>query len=380
MEAGRVIKNRVFMKNIIREEQCSISTNNLTSLRTGSLQKTEMSSRDRVLRAINFDTPDRPPISHAILPAAQIKYGKALDEILRNVHEDFGWDLMSDMRPDELPPMYKSGKNYDSFGTLWEVAEEGICGIPVEYPLADWGAYLRYKWPQLSAGPSKKRLYSGHMVGKSPDYYARGGWFVFFEQLQQLRGMENLLMDLACDRPEVYRLRDDLLKFNLNWLDKWIKLPYDGLHFADDWGTQNGLIISPQMWRRFFKPAYKQMFDKVISAGMDVHFHSDGNIIEILPDIIELGAKVINCQLAVIGLDEIKKNFAGKVCFRTDLDRQNIMPFGTPRDVREHIEQVFDSVGSKKGGIIACGEIGPDIPLENIRTMYDVFMNFRYTL
>jgi len=83
------------------------------------------------LRAISFDTPDRPPISHAILPAAQIKYGKALDEILRNVHEDFGWDLMSDMRPDELPPMYKSGKNYDSFGTLWEVAEEGICGIPV---------------------------------------------------------------------------------------------------------------------------------------------------------------------------------------------------------------------------------------------------------
>jgi len=366
------------MKNSIREGQYTKGKAALTPLKARPLSKTEMSSRDRVVRAINFGFPDRPAISHAILPAAQIKYGKALDEVLHTVHEDFGWDLMVDMQRDELPPLYKGGKNYDSFGTLWDVAEEGVCGIPIKYPFADWGAYSKYQWPELSAGPSKKRLYSGHMVGKSPDYYARGGWFIFFEQMQQLRGMENLLMDLALERPEVYRLRDDLLEFNLRWLDKWLQLSYDGLHFADDWGMQYGPIISPKLWRKFFKPVYKQMFGKVINAGMDVHFHSDGNVIEILPDLIELGVKVINCQLAIMGLDEIKKNFAGKICFRTDLDRQNIMPFGTPRDVREHIEQVFASVGSKKGGIIACGEIGPDIPLENIRAMYDVFMNYRY--
>jgi uroporphyrinogen decarboxylase len=366
------------MRNSTREEQYIKGKRDLTPLKARPLAKSEMSSRDRVVKAINFGSPDRPPISHAILPATQIKYGEALDEILQTVHEDFGWDFMVDMHRDELPPLYKGGKNYDSFGTLWEVAEEGVCGIPIEYPLADWGAYSKFQWPQLSAGPSQKRLYSGHIAGKSSDYYARGAWFVFFEQMQQLRGMENLLMDLAMDRPEVYRLRDDLLEFNLHWIDKWLKLPYDGLHFADDWGMQYGPIISPKMWRKFFKPVYKQMFDKVINAGMDVHFHSDGNIIEILPDLIELGVKVVNCQLAIMGLNEVKKKFAGKVCFRTDLDRQNIMPFGTPRDVREHINQVFDSVGSKKGGIIACGEIGPDIPLENIRAMYDVFMNYRY--
>ncbi|HAL44541.1 MAG TPA: hypothetical protein DCP47_01245 [Phycisphaerales bacterium] len=366
------------MKNSISENQHTNKKETVTVFKSRQISNAAMSSRERVQKAINFGHPDRPPISHAILPAAQIKYGKALDEILQTVHEDFGWDLMTDMKRDELPPLYKGGKNLDSFGTLWEVAEEGVCGIPIKHPLKEWSSYSNYKWPELSAGPSKKRLYSGHIAGTSPDYYARGGWFIFFEQMQQLRGMENLLMDLALDRPEVYKLRDNLLQFNLRWLDKWLQFPYDGLHFADDWGMQNGPIISPEMWRRFFKPVYKQMFDKVLNAGMDVHFHSDGNIIEILPDLIELGVKVINCQLAIMGLNEIKKSFAGKVCFRTDLDRQSIMPFGTPAQVREHVKLVFDSVGSKKGGIIACGEIGPDIPIENIRAMYDVFMNYRY--
>jgi len=368
------------MKNSTYEGHLANKKNAVVVLKTktSAAHKSGLSSRERVIKAINFNCPDKPPISHAILPATQIKYGKALDEILESVHEDFGWNFMVDMKPEEFPPLYKGGKNYDSFGTLWEAAEEGICGIPIEYPLADWGKYDQYKWQELTAGPSQKRLYSGHMVGKSPDYYARGAWITFFEEMQQLRGMENLLMDLAFDSKEVYRLRDDLLQFNLNWIDKWLTLEYDGLHFADDWGMQSGLIISPKTWRKFFKPAYRMMFDKVNNAGLDVHFHTDGNIIEILPDLIELGVKVINCQLAVTGLEKIKNNFAGKICFRTDLDRQQIMPFGTPQQVREHISTVFDSVGTKKGGIIACGEIGPDIPLENIRAMYDVFMNYRY--
>ena len=343
-----------------------------------SSHKTRQTSKERVTKAINFGYPDRPPISHAILPAVQIKYGEALNEILQKVHEDFGWDLMVDMERSELPPLYKGGKNYDAFGTLWEVAEEGVCGIPIEYPLADWSKYSEYKWPELTAGPSQKRLYSGHVAGKSPDYYARGAWITFFEQMQQLRGMENLLMDLAFESKEVYQLRDDLLEFNLKWIDKWLRFPYDGLHFADDWGMQSGLIISPKTWRKVFKPVYRAMFDKVIKAGLDVHYHSDGNILEILPDLIDLGVKVINCQLTVTGIEEVKKNFAGKVCFRTDLDRQQIMPFGTPEQVREHIKTIFNSIGTKKGGIIACGEIGPDIPLENICAMYEVFMNYRY--
>jgi len=216
------------------------------------------------------------------------------------------------------------------------------------------------------------------MVGHAGNHYARGGWFTFFEVMQQLRGMEDLLMDLACGDQRVYRLRDDLLEFNMKSLDAWCAMEYDGLHFADDWGTQSSLMVSPECWRRFFKPAYQAMFDKVLAAGMDVHFHSDGYIPEIIPDLIDMGVKVINCQVALIGLEKIKRDFAGRVCFRTELDRQNILPFASPAQVRDHILEVFSHVGTADGGIIACGEIGPDVPLENIRAMYETFGSYKY--
>jgi uroporphyrinogen decarboxylase len=336
-----------------------------------------MNSRERVRKAVGFDHPDRPPISHGILPAAQIKYGQALEEILAEVHEDFGWSYLPDLEREDFPALYRGGLNRDEFGTLWSVHDEGICGIPVEWPLAEWSNYASFRWPEFSAGPPKGRLYSGHMSGRSDNWYARGAWITFFEQMQQLRGMENLLMDLAVESREVYRLRDELLQFNLRWIDRWLAFEYDGLHFADDWGAQSRLLIPPELWRRFFKPVYKAMFDRVNGAGVDVHFHSDGYIIEILPDLLDLGVKVLNCQASVIGYDTLKRSYAGKVCFRTDLDRQKVMPFGPPREVREHVRQVFDHLGTPRGGIIACGEISPDTPLENIRAMYEAFFSYR---
>jgi len=335
-------------------------------------------SRERVRKAITFDGPDRVPIAHAILPAAQLKYGEALGEVLASVHEDFGWGTMTDMVREDYPPQYKAGANYDDFGTLWRVEMEGICGIPVEFPLANWDNYGQFVWPDFRAGPPKARLYSGHVSGKSESHYARGAWITFFEQLQQLRGMENLLVDLVRPSRELHRLIDDLLEFNLKWIDRWLAFDYDGLHFADDWGAQHALMVSPQLWRDLFMPVYRTMFDKVKSAGVDVHFHSDGQIVEIIPDLIALGVDVLNCQATVVGLDVLKQEFAGKVCFRTDLDRQHTMPFGTPGEVRSHILDLFDHLGTPNGGLIACGEIGPDIPLENIKTMYDVFMHYTY--
>jgi hypothetical protein len=114
------------------------------------------------------------------------------------------------------------------------------------------------------------------MVGYDSRWYARGAWITYFEQLQQLRGMQNFLMDLAYRSPGLERLMDDLLAFNLRWIDRWTQLEYDGLHFADDWGGQMRLMIHPKQWRQLFKPRYAEMFRRVRQAGMDVWFHSDG--------------------------------------------------------------------------------------------------------
>jgi hypothetical protein len=336
-----------------------------------------LKSRERVSRAIHFQKPDRIPISHGILPSVQYQFGDALKAITDKVHEDFGWDLLPDLPKEKLPPMYQPGVNTDEFGTVWSVPEGGRCGIPIGYPIAeDWSNYKDYKWPVFTAGVPKYRLYSGHMSGKSDDYYARGGWIVFFEQMQQLHGFNATLMDLAADRKEIYQLRDDLLAFNMDWLDRWLALDYQGLHFADDWGSQTGMLISPKIFRSFFKPVYAAMFNKVKAAGLDVWFHTDGNIGAILPDLLELGVDVLNCQSSIIGLDKLKP-LVGNMAFRTDLDRQHLLAHGTPAEVKRGVDELFRALGTPDGGIIACGSV-EDVPLENIAAMYEAFLDFKW--
>jgi uroporphyrinogen decarboxylase len=336
-----------------------------------------MNSRERVRRAIRFQDPDRVPISHAVLPAAQLKYGPALDEILGEYCEDFGWDYMKDLPVEKFPPLYKQGLNRDDFGTLWRVEWMGVCGIPIDWPIKDLGRYPEYRWPDdFPAGPPEGRQYSGHMCGFDERWYARGAWITYFEQLQQLRGMENLMIDLAAEPAMHGRLLDDLLAFNLRWIEKWIRLDYDGLHFGDDWGGQHGLLIRPETWRQVFKPRYATMFAPVREAGRDVWFHTDGYANEILGDLIEIGVDVINVQAAVVGPDWIARNLRGRVTFRTDIDRQRVLPFGSPAAVKEEVQRTFEACGTDRGGLIACGEIGPDVPLENIRTMYEAFREY----
>ena len=156
----------------------------------------------------------------------------------------------------------------DDFGTVWYGEWRGICAIPVDWPIKDLTRYAEYRWPaDFTAGPPQGRQYSGHMCGLDDRWYARGAWITYFEQLQQLRGMENFLMDLAGEPAELGRLMDDMLAFNLRWIDRWTQFEYDGLHFADDWGAQDKLLMRPDKWRRIFKPRYAEMFKRVHDGG-----------------------------------------------------------------------------------------------------------------
>jgi uroporphyrinogen decarboxylase len=336
-----------------------------------------MDSRERVRRAVRFDRPDRVPISHAVLPAAQLKHGAALAEILAEHREDFGWDFLDDLPVAQFPALYRQGLNRDDFGTLWRVEWTGVCGIPVDWPIKDLSRYDEYRWPaDFPAGPPSGRQYSGHLCGFDERWYARGAWITYFEQLQQLRGMENCLMDIAGESAAFGRLLDDLLAFNLRWIDKWTALEYDGLHFGDDWGGQHSLLIRPAVWRRVFKPRYAAMFSRARAAGMDVWFHSDGFVNDIIGDLVEIGVDVINVQTAVVGHDWIARNARGRVAFRTDIDRQRVMPFGSPSEVAEEVQRTFEVCGRPAGGLVACGEIGPDVPLANVRAMYQAFREY----
>jgi uroporphyrinogen-III decarboxylase len=163
-----------------------------------------------------------------------------------------------------------------------------------------------------------------------------------------------------------------ILEVMLRRIDRLCALPaLDGIHLRDDWGTQEALMISPRLWRSFFRPAYARLFQRVRDSGKHVWFHSDGAIHAILPDLIDLGVQVLNPQVNLLGREPLAVLCRGKVCIQADIDRQWALPHGTPGDVRAEVRADLAAFGSRDGGYIARGEVAGDVPLENVRAMLD---------
>jgi len=123
--------------------------------------------------------------------------------------------------------------------------------------------------------------------------------------MQFLRGLENLLIDLATDPPELGRLVEVLLDYNLKVIGQWVQAGVDLLHFHGDIGTQRGLMMSPATFRRHIKPAYREMFGACRRAGIHVHYSCDGNLMEIVDDLIECGVSYTTRRWGACGIDGI---------------------------------------------------------------------------
>lgn len=331
-----------------------------------------MVSKERVKRAIHFNSPDRIPIVHAYQPRAVINYGEKLQDIFRKYPSDFGYSDEIDFSLSWKPPSYKCGEWKDKWGSVWMNQYEGLEGQVKIHPLEDWENLKNYRFPvpidifDFESEKRRSQQYNG-------ERFIWGGWHILFERMHFLRGYEKLLLDLADIPKELHILAEGIFDFNVKSIKEWIKLPVDGIAFADDWGTQSSLMISPQIWRGFFKPYYNQMFSIVHEYEKEVYFHSDGYIMEIIPDLIEMGVDVLNPQFSCHNLSELGRLVSGKVCICSDIDRQYLLPYGTPEEIEENIKEVIRIFGSHNGGLIGRAEIGADVPLENAEAAYRAF-------
>jgi len=311
---------------------------------------------------------------HAVLPAAFYTHGQALVDLLEEFPDDFGPASRQIPARESLPAAYRLGRHTDEWGCEWDNELEGMHGIGVGYPLADWSNWSGYKLPEI---PSAEQLRGDYTGGEtSRQNYAFGFGFNIFERMQFLRGYENLMLDIALRNKEAYVLRDALVEWSVEYAKRSMEGDNDAASFSDDWGTQISLIISPDSWRDFYKPAYAKMFEPAKSRGKHIHFHTDGFTWEILHDFIEIGVDVLNVQHECMGLDKVAKEFGGNVAFRSDLDRQHILPRGTRQEIRDHVKAVIDALGSYGGGLIGHGEIAPDVPLDNVRAMLEAWHEF----
>ena len=329
-----------------------------------------MNSRERVTRAIEFRGPDRTPLFHAVLPAAFLRYGRELADLLNEFPDDFRahWEPV---KREEIPPIYMPGVNSDEWGCVWTNEIEGMLGMCTGHPLADWSNWPSYKLPDVPDNVDNVRRGE-----TSSDLYAFGFGFDIFERMQWLRGYETLMYDLALGTNEAYTLRDALVEWTVENTRKSAETKVDGMAFSDDWGTQRALIISPETWRKFYKPAYAKMFEPAKARGKHIHFHTDGLTWEILHDLVEVGVDVLNVQHTIMDIRKLAAEFGGKTAFRSDLDRQHILPHGTREQIREHVREVVDCLGSYGGGLIGHGEIAADVPLENVRAMLEAWREF----
>ena len=319
-----------------------------------------MNSRERVYATLNFTGPDRLATECWVLPIAFQGREAEMNALLGRFPGDFGG--MSQRNVFDLAG-YHVGTYIDPWGCEWHNLHEGIHGLLKHAPLEDYASMASYTWPLAAVAQGWEDAEAS--LAAQQDKFTRAFGGNLFERMQFLRGTENLLMDLADEAcAEVYLLRDHVAEIMRANIERQVRYAVDSIQFGDDWGSQRGLLISPRKWREFFKPVYKELFDIVLDAGKKIFFHSDGYIADIYPDFIELGVSAINSQVWCMGLDVLAP-YAGQITFWGELDRQHLLPHGTPAEIQQAARQMYQTF-YRNGGLIGQQSIEQVWHLENV--------------
>jgi hypothetical protein len=189
-----------------------------------------------------------------------------------------------------------------------------------------------------------------------------------YMRLYYVRGYENFMVDVAKNEPRLQALIERILSFNARVVQKWVEIGVNYFDFRDDLGIQKGLPISPESWRRYIKPSFAHLFGLCRDQDVYVALHTDGHILDIIPDLIECGVQLLNPQVRPNTLEGLADRCKGKVALKLDLDRQ-LFPFATPQQLRGHIHQAVDTLALPEGGLMLLAELNYDVPLENIESI-----------
>ena len=193
-----------------------------------------------------------------------------------------------------------------------------------------------------------------------------------FDMMAQLVGLEKLLLDMAMGEAYVEVLIERTKEFALAVGKKLLSMGVDGIWAGDDFGSQSGMLISPTMWRRYFKDRYRQVYAELKAVNPDVLAmqHSDGAVAPILGEWIEVGMEVFNpVQPNVPGHtpEELKSKYGDRLSFWGAIDQQNLLPFGTPAEIEADVKAKIEVLGRGGGYMVAPAHIiQAETPLENV--------------
>lgn len=249
--------------------------------------------------------------------------------------------------------------DYDEWGCLWETEDDtgSDMGQVKNIPIDDWSKFDDFQFPDAKAPGRFDGLEAALAEAESRQLYVQlNSPQCIFERMHFLRGFENTLMDILLEPEMIEKLAKKLADYQIGIIEEAYRLGKGRIHCydtTDDWGTQTSLMISPETWRKIFKPHYKRVIDKAHECKMHVRFHTDGKINDILEDFIELGIDILNIhQPRLVGIDEVSKVAQGKICFEAAVDVQSTLPTGDRNLIEEEVKELVSKWATPNGGLI----------------------------
>ncbi|HHY46139.1 MAG TPA: methyltransferase [Firmicutes bacterium] len=333
-----------------------------------------MTGRERVIACLKFQGPDRVPRDLWTLPWVILFQKDEYERLIEKYPMDISRPQLSPVwRDDVVEACRQVGTYKDDWGSIWQVGEPGVIGEVKEPALGDLSRLSHYRLPwhlieSRDYDMINRRCEESDLFMLS-DVAARP-----FERLQFLRGTENLFIDLAYGTAEIQKLIQMVHEYYLQNVESWCRTSVDGIVFMDDWGTNNSLFISPQMWREIFKPLYRDYCDLIHSHGKFAFFHTDGYVADIFGDFIEIGVDAINAQIFRMSIEDLARRYKGKVTFWGEIDSQHILPLGSAEEVYDAVMRVRRALDDGAGGVIAQCEWGKHYPVTNIETVFKAWL------
>ena len=261
----------------------------------------------------------------------------------------------------------------DAFGVIWEDSFPGEIGM-VRKPILKEPSLRGYEFPPTDVPGLFDTM--DEQIARYPELYVSWGiGFSLYERAWTLRGIDSFLLDMVEHPQFADELLDRICEFNLALVDQACAHSFDNVRFGDDWGSQRGLIMGPKLWRRFIKPRFARMVHRAAAYGRTTLLHSDGDVVEIIPDLIEIGLTCLNpVQPDVMDIYWVKREYGRDIAFHGGVSVQHLLPDSTPEELRRELRRLIREVGAG-GGFIAAPthSLGSDIPLENLAVMVEEF-------
>jgi len=338
-----------------------------------------LTDRENHLRTASFQGPEWIPCEMALASACWHELREDLEEVVLRHPLLFPDFKKGDVDFDELPR--RAGMRFtDNWGCTWDHAYDGIAGQVVEHPLSDWSKLADYPVPDPLENPEGWQRWRDQTAANKAEGRLAVGKLThgfYFMRLYYIRGYEAFLCDMVEGPPELQQLIDMLTDHWRVIVDMYLETGIDVLRAGDDLGTQTQSMMGRDLFRRWIMPGYKAFFLPCRERGWHVDLHTDGYVMDIIDELIECGVSILNLQDLCNGLDDIRRQIKGRICIRLDLDRQKIIPFGTPREIDELIEEEVRTLGSAEGGLMLDACIYPGTPAENIDAVLSAMEKYR---